>query len=194
VELARRGRLARQESLLGPCQGQRVAAQGSDEDEDCLPPLHVKQAQYNGLVKLSQALQEKQDLVEAIKVAYPEKTERQRWKLARDFTSGLQTKLAKARKLAARQKQAMGMMGQTAMPGAGGASAGGGGNMGAAGGVLSGMMGGGAGGGAGLAPATGMSDGGMGQAGGGIGGAGMQTAPSYSTNEAVGGGGMSAGY
>ena len=59
-------------------------------------PLHVKQAQYNGLVKLSQALQEKQDLVEAIKVAYPHKTEHERWKLARDLTHQLHIKLTKA--------------------------------------------------------------------------------------------------
>ncbi len=154
-----------------------------------LNPLHVKQAQFNGLVKLSAALQDKQDLIEAIKVAYPEKEERARWKLARDLTRGLH---AKMRKAADRQKKAMGM-GMSAMgDGGGGGGMGGGevggGNMGAAGGVLGGMMGPGQGGSADAAPATGMSDAGAGQDGGGAGGAGIQTAPSYSSNMAVGGG------
>lgn len=115
-------------------------------------PLHVKQARFNGLVKLSRALEQKQDIIEAIKVAFPVMTERQRWKLAHRLTRGLGRMIKKAQ----RRKQAMGMMGNmgSSSNGAGQAAAGGIDMGSGGGGMLSQTTGDGTGGGGGQPPAS----------------------------------------
>ena len=96
-----------------------LATKASQEENS---PLHIKQARANRLTKLSQALHEKRNILEAIKIAYPEKTEAQRFKLARQLVRGVA-----ARRKAAARKESNALMGygndaSVADPGAAGAA------------------------------------------------------------------------